>query len=570
MKKRIYLTSDYETLIKNDGYYVDKTRFIPLLENYSNPNVFFLRPRRFGKSLLLSVLEHYYGIQYREDFDELFGAYYIGQPDQSTALKNTYHIFRFDFSGIDTENVDNLLSAFNNKVTGSIKIFAANYGFFSETELDSIFNQRTPADILSNFFPSLIFKGFSGKIFILIDEYDHFTNELLSFNIDHFREIVSQNGWVRKFYEVIKQFIGEGLIGRFFATGVTPVTLDSMTSGFNIAKNITTDPVYHNMAGFTEDEVKRLIEAVSGEEPQFDPEKISDDIREWYNGSKFSIDAGERLYNPQMLLNFLNYLFNHGKYPSDMYDPSVSSDYSKIKKQLGILKREESYNVITEIIENERICDELTQQYDFETGLERKDLISLLFYNGLLTMESGEGKLVSFVIPNYVSKIMYWDFIRKLMVEENVAGLGFVELMPILDEMRFEGRVSKLIDYTSAIINTLSNRDLSGFRELNLKSILVTILSFSQIYRINSEFEINRKYVDLLLELQPDYKGKYSFILELKYLKRDESEKYEEIKRNGIEQLQNYLKIENLNKKENMKAWLILFLNDKGEAIEVK
>lgn len=156
------------------------------------------------------------------------------------------------------------------------------------------------------------------------------------------------------------------------------------------------------------------------------------------------------------------------------------------------------------------------------------------------------------------------------MVEENVAGLGFVELMPILDEMRFEGRVSKLIDYTSAIINTLSNRDLSGFRELNLKSILVTILSFSQIYRINSEFEINRKYVDLLLELQPDYKGKYSFILELKYLKRDESEKYEEIKRNGIEQLQNYLKIENLNKKENMKAWLILFLNDKGEAIEVK
>lgn len=570
MKKRIYLTSDYETLIKNDGYYVDKTRFIPLLENYSNPNVLFLRPRRFGKSLLLSVLEHYYGIQYRENFNELFGAYYIGQPDQSTALKNSYHIFRFDFSGIDTENVDNLLLAFNNKVKGSIKIFAANYGFFSETELDSIFNQRTPADILSNFFPSLIYKGFSGKIFILVDEYDHFTNELLSFNIDHFREIVSQNGWVRKFYEVIKQFIGEGLIGRFFATGVTPVTLDSMTSGFNIAKNITTDPVYHNMAGFTEDEVKRLIEAITREELQFDPEKISDDIRKWYNGSKFSIDAGERLYNPQMLLNFLNYLSNHGKYPSDMYDPSVSSDYSKIKKQLGILKREESYNVITEIIENERICDELTQQYDFETGLERKDLISLLFYNGLLTMDSGEGKLITFVIPNYVSKIMYWDFIRKLMVEENVAGLGFVELMPILDEMRFEGRVSKLIDYTSAIINTLSNRDLSGFRELNLKSILVTILSFSQIYRINSEFEINRKYVDLLLELQPDYKGKYSFILELKYLKQNESEKYEEIKRIGIEQLQTYLKIENLNKKENMKAWLILFLNDKGEAIEVK
>lgn len=253
-----------------------------------------------------------------------------------------------------------------------------------------------------------------------------------------------------------------------------------------------------------------------------------------------------------------------------MYDPSVSSDYSKIKKQLGILKPKESYNVITEIIENERICDELTQQFDFESGLERKDLISLLFYNGLLTMESGEGKLVTFVIPNYVSKIMYWEFIRKQLVEENIARLGFVELMPILDEMRFEGRVSKLIGYTSEIINSLSNRDLNGFRELNLKSILVTILSFSQIYRINSEFEINRKYVDLLLELQPDYKGKYSFILELKYLKQNEAEKYEEIKRNGIEQLQSYLKLKKLNKDDNLKAWLILFLNDKGEAIEVK
>lgn len=570
MKKRIYLTSDYETLIKNDGYYVDKTQFIPMLENYSNPNVFFLRPRRFGKSLLLSVLEHYYGIQYREKFDELFGAYHVGQPDHTTALKNTCHIFRFDFSGIDTENVDNLLPAFNNKVIGSIKIFAANYGYFSETELNNIFNQRTPADILSNFFPSLIYKGFTGKIFILIDEYDHFTNELLSFNIDHFREIVSQNGWVRKFYEVIKQFIGEGLIGRFFATGVTPVTLDSMTSGFNIARNLTTDSTFHDMAGFTENEVKQLIKATSGEELQFDHEKISADIRKWYNGSKFSLDAGERLYNPQMLLNFLNYLSRHGKYPTDMYDPSVSSDYSKIKKQLGILKPKESYNVITEIIENERICDELTQQFDFESGLERKDLISLLFYNGLLTMESGEGKLVTFVIPNYVSKIMYWEFIRKQLVEENIARLGFVELMPILDEMRFEGRVSKLIGYTSEIINSLSNRDLTGFRELNLKSILVTILSFSQIYRINSEFEINRKYVDLLLELQPDYKGKYSFILELKYLKQNEAEKYEEIKRNGIEQLQSYLKLKKLNKDDNLKAWLILFLNDKGEAIEVK
>jgi hypothetical protein len=165
---------------------------------------------------------------------------------------------------------------------------------------------------------------------------------------------------------------------------------------------------------------------------------------------------------------------------------------------------------------------------------------------------------------------MYWEFIRKQMVEDNVARLSFVELMPILDEMRFDGEVNKLIEYTSEIINILSNRDLRRFRELNLKSILVTILSFSQIYRINSEIEINRKYIDLLLELQPEYKGKYSFLLELKYVKQTEGDQYEGCKKDGIDQLQKYIKLKNLKKIKNLKAYLILFLNDKGEAVLIQ
>jgi hypothetical protein len=165
---------------------------------------------------------------------------------------------------------------------------------------------------------------------------------------------------------------------------------------------------------------------------------------------------------------------------------------------------------------------------------------------------------------------MYWEFIRKQMVEDNVARLSFVELMPILDEMRFDGEVNKLIEYTSEIINILSNRDLRRFRELNLKSILVTILSFSQIYRINSEIEINRKYIDLLLELQPEYKGKHSFLLELKYVKQTEADKYEDYKNDGIDQVQKYIKLKNLKKIKNLKAYLILFMNDKGEAVEIR
>ncbi len=570
MKKRLpSLSYNFATIIQDGGYYVDKTHFIKTLEDFNHKVLFFLRPRRFGKSLFLSMLEYYYGIEHKEKFDPLFGSYYIGQKQNVTPLKNSYHILNFNFSGIMTDDTESMYSSFSKEVSTQVRRFMDVYSLFDEPRKGDILRDEGAIDILRNLFSAVSSLDDRPGIFILIDEYDHFTNELLAFKTDDFKKLVAQYGWVRKFYEVIKQYVGEGIVDRFIATGVTPVTLDSLTSGFNIAKNITLEPRFHSMAGFTEEEVRQLISGTMAFEGKFDFDQVVSDIRDWYNGSRFSVDTEEKLYNPQLLVNFLTSLFYDGKYPSDMYDPTVSSDYSKIKKQLNLLSPTESTEIVLEVVEKELISSELTLQYNFENRFTREDLISLLFYNGLLTIKGSEGKIIEFTIPNYVTRIMYWDFLKFNFISDELNAYNQVEFIDIFAEMRHEGKLDKLVSYISRLMNIISNRDLRGFKESNLKMLFLPVLSFANIYKIYSELEINRKYIDLYLKLQPDYKGKYSFILELKYLKQDEFSSYEEIKQNGIEQLQNYLRLNNLDTNPSLKAALIIFRNNSGEVVEV-
>ncbi|MBE2279371.1 MAG: AAA family ATPase [Ignavibacteriaceae bacterium] len=570
MKKRLpSLSSNFATIINDGGFYVDKTQFIETLENFNQKILFFHRPRRFGKSLLLSMIEHYYGIHHKDKFQSLFSNYYIGKPGKTTPLCSRYYILNFNFSGIMTDSTDDIFASFSKEVSTQVNRFLRVYNLFDSARNYEILKDEGAIDILRNLFSSISSLVDKPKIFILIDEYDHFINELLAFKTDHFKSLVAQNGWVRKFYEVIKQYVGDGIIDRFFATGVTPVTLDSLTSGFNIAKNITLDAQFHNMAGFTEDEVRKLITGTIYEEGKFDLEQVVFDIRDWYNGSRFSVETNEKLYNPQLLVNFLTTFYYEGKYPSDMYDPSVASDYSKIRKQLSLLDIEESFSVITSIVQNENIREGITLQYNLEDRFIKTDLVSLLFYNGLLTIGGGEGKLIDYVIPNYVVKTMYWTFLQRTLVDYNTGTFHTDELISIFDEMRHKGKLTKLVEYISALMNSISNRDLRGFKESNLKMLFMPVLCFANIYKIYSDIEVNRKYIDIYLKLQPNYNGKYSFILELKYLKQDEFEKYDEIKQNGIEQLKNYLRLENLQADENLKAVLIIFRNNTGEIVEV-
>lgn len=541
MKKKIpSLTPNYAGLIEEGAYFIDKTQFIRQLEDLNFKYLFFLRPRRFGKSLLISMLEHYYGIQHKDKFDELFGQYFIGQPENVTPLRNSYYTLSFSFSGVETERVELIIQSFINKLINGISQFKKDYGILENFELEEIFEDETAAGVLESFVSKLKQKGFDGRIYLLIDEYDHFTNELFSFNTNHFKEIVARNGWVRKFYEVIKQFMGEGIIERFMATGVTPVTLDSMTSGFNVAQNITLDEKFHNMAGFTESELRGMIEGTIYEEGKFDIDTVVSDMRSWYNGSKFSSEASDRLYNPQMVVSFLSRFRDNFTYPREMADQNVTSDYKKIANILGLLPDEASDSIIREILDKESISEKLTIQFNFELPYTRVEAISVLFYNGLLTLEGERFQVYDFVIPNYVIKQMYWGYFRSFFEMRHKIQYENLPVRDALIEMSETGKIIKLVEYVQKVLRSLSNRDLQKFSEKNIKMIFMTLLMGNNAYFVKSERENNEGYADLVLiptKLNP---GKDNFLLELKYLKKSSKEALDSEKIKAVEQVSRY------------------------------
>ena len=249
--KMPYGISNYEKIVNDGYYYVDKTMYIEKLENLPETSIMFLRPKKFGKTLFTSVLENYYEKNRADKFETLYGKTYIGK--NPTKLKNSYCILRFNFSGINTENEEATMKDFKNKTLASIRFFTKQYG------IDCYINEEREAeDILNDLFKAFKLQKSEDKIYVIIDEYDHFANELLGFYPEHFRNLVSKNGRVRKWYEVLKEGT-ETVIDRIFITGVAPITLDSLTSGFNIGTDITQDEDFNDMMGFTKTELIEIL-----------------------------------------------------------------------------------------------------------------------------------------------------------------------------------------------------------------------------------------------------------------------------------------------------------------------
>lgn len=256
--KRIpYGISNYQTIAREGYLYVDKTRFIRVLEENQEPFVFFLRPRRFGKSLFVSLLSNYYDRLQKDQFNEFFTGTDIWK--EPTPKQGSYYVLNFDFSGISTTTEEELVESFSRKIQNYLNLFLAKYNIPI-----TLHSHSSPADVLAEFF-SLVFTRIDGQIYVIIDEYDHFANELLGFDIQLFHQSLGGNGFIRKWFEVLKEAT-KTIVGRIFATGVSPITLDSLTSGFSTARDLTRSPRLHEMMGFTESEVDMLIHEAFPEE----------------------------------------------------------------------------------------------------------------------------------------------------------------------------------------------------------------------------------------------------------------------------------------------------------------
>ena len=354
--------SDYRIMIEKDYIYIDKTQYIETLENIHS-FVFFLRPRRFGKSLFTSVLEYYYGINYADEFGQLFGKTYIGK--NPTNEKNSYYILKFEFTGLRTDTAQDLAESFKASINNSFQIFCIKY----HVDLNYT-KEGEPAAILNSFLTEFK-RHIDGKLYVIIDEYDHFANELLSFQTGFFSEIVTKTVFVRKWYEKIKDGTSDGTIGRFFATGISPISLDSLTSGFNIAADYTRFESFNEMMGFTEKEVRYLISETLGDMPDGEMEQIVEEMRKCYDGYLFNPHSKERLFNSNMSLNYLSAYFATRRPPDNLLDASIASDYSKMGKMFALKNKSSNYEVLQEIIDGKEQTAFMTAQYSLEKRFDK-------------------------------------------------------------------------------------------------------------------------------------------------------------------------------------------------------
>ena len=553
LQKIPYGISNYR-MIREEGYvYVDKTRFIRVLEGYPEPYVFFLRPRRFGKSLFVSLLSSYYDIAAKDEFEHLFSGTDIGK--NPTPMKNNYYVLNFDFSGISTESEDILRETFAKSVLKSVNTFIEKYC----PQCSPIGMDFAP-ELLQSFI-HIIEREINGPIYVIIDEYDHFANELLSFDLALFQNSVSKNGFIRKWYEVLKQGTKTS-VRRIFATGVSPVTLDSLTSGFNIGKNLSRSQKLNEMMGFTAEEVSWLVTETlpAGSRTP----AMMGTMQQYYNGYLFSEKGEKRVFNSDMILYYLSSTYEQGEPPELLLDMNIASDYGKLGRIMRLKSPESNIPVLKEIVYGGEVSAQITPQFSMEKDFTRDDFASLLYYLGLLTIKKAIPGEVVLHIPNYVIRGLYYDFFAKVISEEGSFAIQPERIRDAMREIGYEGRCAKLVVLIEEILHAFSNRDYIGFDEKYIKVLLFTYAHMSNLYLVKSEYEVPDGYIDIVLIPREPWKPDYCAMFELKYLKSGASEdKIRELTQEGIGQLKRYSASSEFSHIKNLKKWVLVFVGDR-------
>ncbi len=555
-----YGIANFNTIRTESYFYVDKTRYLERLESLPERYIVLLRSRRFGKSLFCNMLGWYYDRLHADRFEELFAGTEIGA--NPTPKHNTYMILSFDFSGINTETLENAHDGFTQEVSMKVEEFLERYPeHFSHAEISHLASLRKPNDMLNYLFTALSKKGLFGCVYVIIDEYDHFANNILSQGKTMFKDLVRTDGYVRPFYESLKKGT-KSVVDRIFITGVLPVLLDSLTSGFNIGKNKSTDEQFNEMFGFTEEEVAPIL-------APFEEHSDQDDVRIYYDGYRFSPFAEQTVYNSDMILYYASEYRNELKGPANMVDANVVSDYRKIRAILSIGERAVEEEILTRIVKREEIAIHditplfiLTQETEFL--FDAKALISLLFYMGYLTIAARRGSRIYLKMPNLVLESLYWDYMQHLLMRRAQIRIDDMLRDEMISDL-LDGKIDLLIELTEKMLTGLSNRDYQQFDEKYIKVVMLSLLSNVNLYIPHSEYEVGADgYVDLYLQaaFEPERSAHYFF--ELKYVKARAAKRTQETKeREGRAELRTYLRTATAQQIPNLHAYLLLFRKDR-------
>ena len=516
VKQVPYGVADFAKVIEQNLYYVDKTMFIPELEKQPR-NLFFIRPRRFGKSIFLSMLYSYYDCTQSHKFQSLFGNLWIGQ--HPTPLQGKYQVLFLDFSQI-TGNIDKLETKFNSYLSINLDAFVRQYSEYYQAEMEEILAQEDFEEKMELIFKAA--KAHQYHLYLIIDEYDNFTNVILNERGEKvYHAITHADGFYR---DVFKKF--KGNFERIFMMGVSPVTLDDVTSGFNIGWNISIKPEFDEMLGFSTTDVVEMFTYYKehGSIPaDSDIDAIVNDMKPWYDNycfAKQALKKKTRMFNCDMVLYYLRNYMDAGCPPEEMIDPNTRTDYGKMKKLLQFDKLDgERKGIIRKIAEEEQIVTQLYESFSAYQIPKAEIFPSLLFYYGMLTIKGTRGSKLILGIPNNNVRKQYYGYL-----EEEYQAKAYVNVNQLTDyyyDMAYDGKWEEGLRFMADAYAKVSSVRDGIEAERNLQGFFMAYLNLNDYYITAPELELNHGYCDFFL--LPDlthYASQHSYILELKVLSK--------------------------------------------------
>ena len=496
--------------------FVDKTRLIETLENCGSDYPFIVRPRRFGKSLTVSMLTAYYDEAAAPQFETTFANTYIGS--HKTALASSFRVLHFDFSGLASSA--KIAEDFQNRVRDCLIEYFAKYPHPQQAEiLNRPFN--TAASLISSFFALLAVEEFQ-KIYVIIDEYDQFANEILSKDLSHFQSITSAQGFLKDFYTCLKSATSKA-VARVFITGVTSISLDSMTSGFNIASNLTIDPAFASYVGFTEAELRQFIpQVVDASRCGMTIDEIVHRMQEWYNGYRFSPFSHDTVFNSSLCLYYLNSLQRTGREPLSLLDSNLGQNLEKIEGILRLGDPDFVRQTVEQALRREPIpfsgsLKELN--LNEQVTLDEESLLSVMFYLGYLTYAQEDA--FSLVIPNRAIRIQFFEYFLKHALGVGAFGLVAKDYVKALASL-VAGDPAPIFQVAcDRRLRSSGVHDYAQLDESTIKTLIAGAFNLTDAYDLFTELEVRGKdagFVDIVALPASNSPAKTAYLIELKYL----------------------------------------------------
>ncbi|WP_455621899.1 ATP-binding protein [Parabacteroides sp.] len=518
-----YGMTDFKTIRTANYYYVDKTRYMAEVER-SARFFFLIRPRRFGKSLFLNVMRWYYDINRKDRFEELFGDLYIGS--HPTPERGQYLVLDFNFAGVNPDP-EQLLKSFNDHCATRFREFAYFYERFFNPGFREELESRENADEKLNYMIGEA-KRLNLSIYLFIDEYDNFTNAILAnMGETHYKALTHGTGFFRYFFNKLKEgATGDGPIKRMLITGVSPVTMDDVTSGFNIGANMTTDSHFNGIIGFSEAEVREML-AYYKKETGFE-DSVDDLIRimkPWYDNYCFSKEClDEPMYNSDMVLYFLSKYLGRYAPPENMIDNNIRTDYNKLRHLIRLDKRFGSNaSIINEIVNNGETTAVIKDAFPAEDLTKPDNFKSLLYYFGLLSMKGVSRGRTLLGVPNLTVREQIYTYLVEAYGRAGWFELEMDYLGQLVANMAYDGDWKPVFEYFSSELERQSaiREFIEG--EAHVKGFLLAYLGLARTYIIYPEYEANKGYADFYMmpDLLHQPEIAYSYIVEVKYARRD-------------------------------------------------